>query len=48
MSFIELKIFADKSGTLYDLSSLSLPNDNYELHTSGTDKFLVSDFLPFT
>ena len=32
----------DQSGSLYDLSSLSLPNDNYEIQTSGTSKFLIN------
>ena len=27
---------------LYDLTGLSLPDDNYELHTSGTSKFLLN------
>jgi hypothetical protein len=34
--------FSDKAGLLYDLSSLSLSDDNYEVQASGTSKFLLN------
>jgi hypothetical protein len=37
-----LLISLDQKGNLYDLSSLSLANDNYEIQTSGTSKFLIN------